>query len=91
MHQGYYTKTIQDDHGQYTILDQKIFKHWFIFLNICRPSIDDKSCPFYEDVFNEIYASLDDTNIIAGNFNFVLDPDKDKLGGNTELHKASRQ
>ena len=32
-----------------------------------------------------------DTKIIAGNINLALDPDKDKLGGNVELHKASRQ
>ena len=32
-----------------------------------------------------------DTKIIAGDFNLVLDPDKDKLGGNVEFHKASRQ
>ena len=83
--------TIHDDQGRYIILDCTIFEHWFTFVNIYGPNIDEQTSPFYEHVFSEINASPNDTNIIAGDFNLVLDPDKDKLGGNVELHKASRQ
>ena len=84
-------KTIHDDQGQYIILDCTIFEHQLTFVNIYGPNINEQPSPFYEDVFNEIYASTYDTKIIAGDFNLVLDPDKDKQGGNVESHKASRQ
>ena len=83
--------TIPDDQGRNIILDCTIFEHWFTFVNIYGPNIDQQASLFYEHVFSEIYASPNDTKIIAGDFNLVLDPDKDKLGGNVELHKASRQ
>ena len=63
----------------------------FTFVNIHGPNIDEQASPFYEDVFNEIYVSPNDIKMIAGDLNLVLDPDKDKVGGNVELHKASRQ
>ena len=42
-------------------------------------------------MFNEINLSPNGTKIIARDFNLVLDPDKDKLGGHADLQKASRQ
>ena len=55
---------------------------WFIMtvVNTYGCHLDEQASLFYEDVFSEIYASPNDTKIIAGDFNLILDPDKDKLG-----------
>ena len=50
--------TIHDYQGQYIILHCTIFENPLIFVNIYVPNIDEQVPPFYEDVFNEIYASI---------------------------------
>ena len=53
--------TIHDDQGRCIILDCTIFEHRFTFVNIYGPNIDEQASHFYEHIFNEIYASPNDT------------------------------
>ena len=46
--------------------------------------------PFYENTYKELGKLPNKTQIIAGDFNVVLNMDIYKLGGNTQLHQMPR-
>ena len=52
-------------------------------MNILEPSTDDLASPFFESTFKELGKLPNKTNIIAGDFNMVVNTDSDKLGGNS--------
>ena len=67
-------KADKDEHGNKLILDMIIEGKKNTLINIYGPNRDEPD--FYDDINNHI-KDLDNQVILAGDFNMVLDPDKD--------------
>ena len=81
----------QDKQGHYIILIGNVQEQPFVFVNIYAPNKTSKQCIF----FQEIQTELDSLNIeadcdiiIGGDFNVILDPEFDGLGGKPKLKES---
>ena len=80
-----------DKQGRYIILMGNVQEQPFVFVNIYAPNKTSEQCTF----FQEIQTELDNLNIeadcdiiIGGDFNVVLDPEFDGLGGKPKLRDS---
>ena len=77
-----------DNNGRFLILDIEINNLRFLICSIYGPNRDE---PEFFLNFIESVESFDTGNhVIAGDWNFVLDIDKDKKGGAPQTHTLSR-
>lgn len=81
-------KEIIDKEGRYIILDVVMNEKQMTLVNIYAPNKDDPD--FFVAVSNLIETLPNDNRIIGGDFNLVLDVDKDKKGGQTKTHEKAR-
>ncbi len=79
---------IADDKGRYLIIDIDIDGIRFTLANIYGPNDDNPE--FYIELIKLIESLPNDNRIIGGDFNLVLDLDKDKKGGNLTTNKKAR-
>ena len=80
-----------DQKGRYIILIGNVQEQPFVFVNIYAPNKTSEQCSF----FQEIQTELDSLNIeadcdiiIGGDFNVILDPEFDGLGGKPKLKES---
>ncbi|KAJ8047886.1 LINE-1 reverse transcriptase-like [Holothuria leucospilota] len=66
-------------HGRYLIVDLKLLDKIITVVGIYDPNVDSPS--FFKDLSNELSNFHCDTNVMAGDFNFVFNLDLDKVGG----------
>ena len=78
-----------DVNGRFIIIDIKIENQLYTIANIYGPNNDD---PEFFQQFGENLLDFSGENIIlAGDFNLVLEVEKDKQGGNTTTHNNALQ
>ena len=65
----------QDTEGNYLILDLSIFNKRLTLATVYGPNKDNPN--FFNDLFSNIQSIENDSYIICGDFNLVLDPDLD--------------
>ena len=75
--------------GKLQALRVKMFDRNITYLNIYGPNNDDKS--FFELLNKYLADNEEDEFIIGGDFNTVLEPDADKIGGISITHAKSRE
>ena len=79
-----------DSNGRFIILNVTINEVKVTLANIYGPNNDDEA--FFVDVFQHIDEMGNDDRIIGGDFNCVLNNDKDKKGGRANhINKNSQQ
>ena len=82
--------TVMDQEGRFIILDIEVHDVQMALANQDAPNQDDPH--FFQHLINEIECIIpNDNRIIGGNFNIVLDIEKDKCGRKTETHKRSNE
>jgi len=78
----------RDELGRYVILKGIVQSQPFIFVNISAPNKVNEQCVFYDEIHNEfakVETDADHRIIIGGDFNVILSPDLDGLGGKPKL------
>ena len=81
------SKTYSDPEGRFIICDLTLNKNQLTLTNIYAPNNDDSN--FFTSVFSHLADFKCDEIIIGGDFNLVLDVEKDKKGGLARTHKKS--
>ena len=81
------SKTYSDPEGRFIICDLTLNKNQLTLTNIYAPNNDDSN--FFTSVFSHLADFKCDEIIIGGDFNLVLDVEKDKKGGLSRTHKKS--
>ena len=71
--------TTVDPNGRYIIVDITLYDKRLTLVNVYGPNNDNPD--FYIELFNLVEGFPNDHRIIAGDFNLVLDVNKDKQGG----------
>ncbi len=79
---------LADDNGRYVIIDIEIDGVRLTLANIYGPNDDNPD--FYIKLIELIESLPNDNRLIGGDFNLVLDIDKDKKGGNLTTNKKAR-
>ena len=80
-------KYITDPNGRYAILDVEIDEIRVTSGSIYGPNEDNPK--FYTEVIQQIESIPNDNRIIGGDYNLVLDLEKDKKGGRRTTNKKS--
>ena len=76
--------------GEIQALKVKMYERNVVFINVYGPNADDKT--FFELLCNFLEENEENEFIIGGDFNTVLEPKLDKMGGNqTPILKAEKQ
>ena len=81
------SKTYFDPEGRFIICDVTVNGKQLTLTNIYAPNNDDSN--FFTSVFSHLADFKCDEIIIGGDFNLVLDVEKDKKGGLARTHKKS--
>ena len=81
------SKTYSDPEGRFIICDLTVNGKQLTLTNIYAPNNDDSN--FFTSVFSHLADFKCDEIIIGGDFNLVLDVEKDKKGGLARTHKKS--
>ncbi|CAH3013779.1 unnamed protein product, partial [Porites evermanni] len=71
--------------GRLTTHKNSLKENQLTLTNICAPNNDDSN--FFTSVFSHLADFKCDEIIIGGDFNLVLDVEKDKKGGLARTHK----
>lgn len=80
-------KTYIDPLGRFLICDIRTNGIYLTIANLYAPNDDNKS--FFTNFFDHLRDFKGDDVIIGGDFNLVLDVEKDKKGGLAKTHKQS--
>ena len=80
-------KTFSDPNGRFVITDIKTESKTLTLVNIYAPNNDDPS--FFESVLKMLLSFECEECVWGGDFNFVLDVQKDKQGGRPVTHEKS--
>ena len=80
-------KTFTDPSGRFLICDVKTNNICVTIANLYAPNDDDKL--FFSNFFDHLSDFQCDDIVIGGDFNLVLDVEKDKKGGLAKTHKQS--
>ena len=78
----------KDIGGRFLLLKVLVKDEIFYLLNLYAPNTENKQIQFYREVkrIMELESiSRKDNIILGGDFNLILDPDKDKSGGNLNI------
>ena len=80
-------KQLSDPQGRFIFCDIKMQEKILTLVNIYMPNLDE---PAFFEQLQEHFTSFEGEQIIfGGDFNLILDPDKDKSGGNKPKHHKS--
>ena len=80
-------KTFSDPHGRCVIIDIKRENKTLTLVNICAPNNDDPS--FFESVAKMLLTFECEECVWGGDFNLVLDVQKEKQGRRSVTHENS--
>ena len=83
------SKVCIDPKGRFIICDLTTNGKHITLGNLCAPNEDDPN--FFTSVFSQLLDFKGEEIIVGGDFNLVLDVDKDKKGGLARTHKKSRE
>ena len=83
------TRTIREPNGQYILLDIDFMDKKFTLINLYGPSYGDNEL-FFTDIDNLLQSSDERSVIIGGDFNCVLDLNKDRKNCTTNNRPKSR-
>ena len=78
-----------DSNGRYLIMDIIIGEHRLSLINVYGPIKDDVN--FYNELLEKVEQLPNDHRIVGGNFNVILDLDKDRKGGSKTTHFKSQE
>ena len=78
-----------DTNGRFIIVDIKIENQLYTIANIYGPNNDDPE--FFKQFGENLFDFNGDHVILAGDFNLVLEVEKDKQGGNPTTHNSALQ
>ena len=75
-----------DYKGRFIVSNMKVNDKNFVLINVYAPNRDNDQINFYADLDKVLDSEIenDSTLILGGDWNVVLDPDKDKRGGSTD-------
>ena len=76
-----------DPNGRFIIVDVKMVNRIMTLVNICAPNDDNPA--FFKNLLSHLLSFNCDDIVLGGDFNLVLDVQKDKKGGNPVTHKNS--
>ena len=79
-------RQFSDQEGRYIIIDMKIDKI-LTLVNIYAPNNDNPT--FFQNLLDRILSFECEEVIMGGDFNLVMDVQKDKKGGNVTMHRNS--
>ena len=82
-------RSVKDGNGRFLILKVCIEKGEYLLANIYGSNEDKPE--IFRDLMEEMETLEVDQKIIAGDFNFCMDPVIDKQGGNPDTHVQTRQ
>ena len=80
-----------DKQGRYIILMGNMQEQPFVFVNIYAPNKTSEQCTFFQEIqteLNNLNIEADCDIIIGGDFNVILDPEFDGLGGKPKLRDS---
>ena len=77
-----------DPNGRYIIIDITIGNKRLTLVNVYGPNQDTPA--FFESIINLIEGIPNDNRVVGGDFNLVLDVDKDKRGGRPQTHTRAQ-
>ena len=84
-----------DNDGRFIILRGQMQDHPFVVINIYAPNrANDQQCTFFEEIqmrLDEFEIDADSDIIIGGDFNVILDCDRDGFGGKPKLKIACKK
>ena len=83
------SKAYIDPKGRFIICDLTTNGQCITLATLYAPNEDDPN--FLTSVFNQLLDFKGEEIIVGGDFNLVLDVDKDKKGGLARTHKNSRE
>ena len=83
------SKAYIDPKGRFIICDLTTNGQCITLATLYAPNEDDPN--FFTSVFNQLLDFKGEEIIVGGDFNLVLDVDKDKKGGLARTHKNSRE
>ena len=83
-------ETHKDENGRWILVKAQICNQKIIFLNIYAPNDTQNQIQFYTEIAQLIqtHSSKDFSLLIGGDFNVVLDPKRDKKGGQDTARKT---
>lgn len=80
------SKVEADPHGRYLIVEVNIEGQSLVLANLYAPNTDSPS--FFAEFMQEIYLFENRNVILGGDFNFVIDQQKDRLFSHSNNDKA---
>ena len=80
-------RKFSDQEGRYIIIDMKIDNKILTLVNIYAPNNDNPT--FFQNLLNHILSFECEKVVMGGDFNLVMDVQKDKKGGNGTTQKNS--
>ena len=80
-------KQLSDPEGRFVIADVKTGGKIFTLANIYAPNEDNPT--FFKNVLNQLISFDCGEIVLEGDYNLILDVEKDKIGGNPTTHKNS--
>ena len=82
-------KTV-DTSGRYVIVKLRLQESTVVIAAIYSPNTDNLQVQFYNNLYTLLQALRCDDLIVMGDFNLVLEPAKDKKGGNVPNKKSNK-
>ena len=82
---------MHDNEGRFIILKANVQEQPFVFVNIYAPNKTSEQCTFFQDIQNELESLNTEAEcdmIIGGDFNVILNPEFDGLGGKPKLKRS---
>ena len=68
--------------------------HPFYLVNIYAPNTTKEQCTFFQEIQNKLEKlniEVDDNITIGGDFNVILNPEVDGMGGNPKLKESVKK
>ena len=80
-------KQLSDPEGRFVIADVKTEGKFLTLANIYAPN--DNNPTFFKNVLNQLISFDCGEIVLGGDYNLVLELEKDRIGGNPTTHKKS--
>ena len=81
-------KVTADQEGRYVMIDCKMDDQWFLLVNLYAPNTDKPE--FFLEIIQRMSMHKSADRIMIGDFNLVLEPQKDSFNWKNNNHKACK-
>ena len=83
-------KMVCDVNGRYILLHAKLSGQKTVLLNVYAPTIENEQVDFYKEIQSLLQNEMetDCALLVGGDMNLILEPDKDRKGGNFNRSKT---